>query len=176
MGIERNLADRKGKDFCELPKETITNGRSKRNRRRSSKKMPPVQKLFETCKEVFASSGTGIVPPTQDIDKLRSVLGTRFLFFYFSLFVSHCFCVDNWLCSVFFNHNRYFRSKVCPIGYVLLDTNMTHVIAFNHLYNLNYDDVYVSVVCRCPCVFKCFINLCPHVDVEMKIFVLFLIF
>ncbi|CAL5185855.1 unnamed protein product [Lathyrus oleraceus] len=72
MGIERTLGDRKGRDFCELPKETITNSRSRRNRRRH--KMPPVQILFETCKEVFASSGTGIVPPAQDIDKLQSVL------------------------------------------------------------------------------------------------------
>ena len=83
MGIERTLADRKGRDFCELPKETITSSRSRRNRRRQ-KKMPPVQRLFDTCKEVFASSGTGIVPPAEDIDKLRSVLGTRFLFFFFS--------------------------------------------------------------------------------------------
>nr|KYP39645.1 2-aminoethanethiol dioxygenase [Cajanus cajan] len=30
--------------------------------------------LFETCKVVFASAGTGFVPPPQDIDKLRSVL------------------------------------------------------------------------------------------------------
>ncbi|RDX74782.1 Plant cysteine oxidase 2 [Mucuna pruriens] len=73
MGIERTLADRKGRDFCELPRETITSSNSRRNRRRQ-RKMPPVQKLFETCKVVFASAGTGFVPPPQDIDKLRSVL------------------------------------------------------------------------------------------------------
>lgn len=83
MGIERTLGDRKGRDFCELPKETITNSRARRNRRRH--KMPPVQKLFETCKEVFASSGTGIVPPAQDIDKLQSVLGMGFFLIDFVL-------------------------------------------------------------------------------------------
>lgn len=81
MGIERTLADRKRRDFCELPKETITSSKSRRNRRRQKKTTPPVQKLFETCKEVFESVETGIVPPTQDIDKLRSVLGTRFFIF-----------------------------------------------------------------------------------------------
>lgn len=96
MGIERTLADRKGRrDFCELPRETITSSNSRRNRRRQ-KKMPPVQKLFDTCKDVFASGGTGIVPPPQDIDTLKSVLGTRFslllffILFYFIFLVSNC--------------------------------------------------------------------------------------
>ncbi|KAJ1386881.1 RmlC-like cupin domain superfamily [Sesbania bispinosa] len=74
MGIERTLADRKGRDFCELPRETITSSKSWKNRRRQKKVMPPVQKLFETCKDVFASGGTGFVTPDQDIDTLRSVL------------------------------------------------------------------------------------------------------
>lgn len=73
MGIERTLADRKGRDFCELPRETIASSNSRRNRRRQRKK-PPVQKLFETCKVVFASAGTGFVPPPQDIDMLCTVL------------------------------------------------------------------------------------------------------
>ena len=73
MGIERTLADRKGRDFCELPRETIASSNSRRNRRRQRKK-PPVQKLFETCKVVFASAGTGFVPPHEDIDELQSVL------------------------------------------------------------------------------------------------------
>lgn len=75
MGIERSLADRKGKQFCELPKETTTNNKSRKNRRRPRKSSPlPVQKLYETCKEVFASSGTGIVPSSEDIERLRAVL------------------------------------------------------------------------------------------------------
>ncbi|XP_057447606.1 plant cysteine oxidase 2-like [Lotus japonicus] len=73
MGIERTLADIKGRSFCELPRETITSSGSKRNRRRQ-KKMPPVQKLFDTCKEVFASGGTGFIPPPQDIQRLQAVL------------------------------------------------------------------------------------------------------
>ncbi|XP_054803368.1 plant cysteine oxidase 2-like isoform X1 [Prosopis cineraria] len=73
MGIGRRVADKKGDHFSELPEETNTNSKSKKNRRRQ-KKTSPVQKLFKTCKEVFASGGTGIVPPPQDIEKLRSVL------------------------------------------------------------------------------------------------------
>lgn len=68
MGIETTLDKRKGK-FFELPKET------KKNRRRKTK-MLPVQKLFETCKEVFAYGGTGIVPSPENVQLLRSVIGT----------------------------------------------------------------------------------------------------
>ncbi|XP_047167601.1 plant cysteine oxidase 2-like [Vigna umbellata] len=73
MGIEKALAERKGREFCGISRETIASSNSRRNRRRQRKK-PPVQMLFETCKVVFASAGTGFVPPPQDIDKLRSVL------------------------------------------------------------------------------------------------------
>lgn len=76
MGIERTLADRKGRDFCELPKETITNSsKSKKNRRRHKKApVPPVQTLFDTCKDVFVSAAPAVVPPPQDIQSLQSVL------------------------------------------------------------------------------------------------------
>ena len=101
MGIERTLADRKGRDFCELPKETITHSsKSRKNRRRQKKmSMPPVQKLYETCKDVFASGGPGIVPPPQDIERIRFVLGTRFTFLFFD--VSDCvLCCVCLLCDV----------------------------------------------------------------------------
>ncbi|XP_041008355.1 plant cysteine oxidase 2-like [Juglans microcarpa x Juglans regia] len=76
MGIETTRTDRKGnKEFRELPKATDTTSKSKtRKSRRRQKKMSPVQMLFETCKEVFANSGTGIVPSTEDIERLRAVL------------------------------------------------------------------------------------------------------
>ena len=79
MGIETTRADRKVKEFRELPTDTNTspNSRSKRSRRRQ-KKMLPVQKLFEICKEVFANGGTGIVPCSEDIERLRAVLGMLF--------------------------------------------------------------------------------------------------
>jgi len=75
MGIEKALTERKGREFCGISRETIASSNSRRNRRRERKK-PPVQMLFETCKVVFASGGTGFVPPLRDIEKLRSVLGT----------------------------------------------------------------------------------------------------
>ncbi|KAI9121143.1 hypothetical protein K1719_008176 [Acacia pycnantha] len=49
------------------------NNKSTQSRRRQ-KKITSVQKLFKTCKEVFASGGTGIIPPPRDIEKLRSIL------------------------------------------------------------------------------------------------------
>ncbi|XP_024031638.1 plant cysteine oxidase 2 [Morus notabilis] len=73
MGIETALANRKGKEFCELPKVTNSNSKTRKNRRRY-KKMSPVQKLFEMCKEVFTAGATGVVPPPEDIQRLQSVL------------------------------------------------------------------------------------------------------
>ena len=76
MGIETALADRKGKDFCELPKVTNSNGKAARKARRRPRKMTsPVQRLFETCREVFAVAAPSRVPPPEDIRRLRSVLG-----------------------------------------------------------------------------------------------------
>ncbi|KAF3444760.1 hypothetical protein FNV43_RR14453 [Rhamnella rubrinervis] len=73
MGIETALADRKGKEFCELPKVTNTNSKARKSRRRQ-KKTSPVQKLFETCKEVFSFHGVDNVPSPEDVQRLRSVL------------------------------------------------------------------------------------------------------
>ncbi|XVF16547.1 hypothetical protein REPUB_Repub10bG0041400 [Reevesia pubescens] len=96
------LADIEGKDFSELAKETKKNtedtnkvsntnknknttssdSRGKKNRRRNRKVMTtpaavvvsPVQRLFDTCKYVFALAGTGIVPTPDKIEQLRAVL------------------------------------------------------------------------------------------------------
>ncbi|XWS30289.1 hypothetical protein CRYUN_Cryun24cG0104000 [Craigia yunnanensis] len=90
------LADIKGKDFSELAKETKTNtedtnkvsntnknrnttssdSRGKKSRRRHRKMImvSPVQRLFDTCKDVFALAGTGIVPTPDKIEQLRAVL------------------------------------------------------------------------------------------------------
>lgn len=35
-----------------------------------------VQRLFDTCKEVFADVRSGAVPSPADVERLRSVLGT----------------------------------------------------------------------------------------------------
>ncbi|XP_031287288.1 plant cysteine oxidase 2 [Pistacia vera] len=91
MGIETNLVDLKGKEFSELPSVTensnknsnansksITstnkNNQSKKNRRRHKKMLLPVQKLYDTCKDVFAFGGAGVVPSPEKIERLRSVL------------------------------------------------------------------------------------------------------
>ena len=75
MGIERGtLGDKKAKKLFEMPKEMSMNGKSRKNRRRQ-KKMSPVQRLYDTCCQVFASVATNIVPPPQDIEKLRLVIG-----------------------------------------------------------------------------------------------------
>lgn len=142
MGIERSLADRKGKQFCELPKETTTNNKSRKNRRRPRKSSPlPVQKLYETCKEVFASSGTGIVPSSEDIERLRAVLG-MFLFLFSFLLVKYLIrwnlivgwaefpilihnvvsCYDDRLVSIFKNW-----------GVFLIRTNCTYLVCAKFL-------------------------------------------
>lgn len=91
MGIELTLADLKGKQLSELPKVTAAgtsnssnsaanrnrsrNKQSRKNRRRQKKIMvSPVQRLYETCKDVFANCGAGIVPSPEKIERLKAVL------------------------------------------------------------------------------------------------------
>ncbi|KAL2528766.1 Plant cysteine oxidase 1 [Forsythia ovata] len=62
MRIEENRSDGKVK----------VSNESKRKRRQ--KKLLPVQRLYKTCKEVFASSGPGIVPSPEKIQTLAAVL------------------------------------------------------------------------------------------------------
>ncbi|KAL3000561.1 hypothetical protein AAZX31_09G219700 [Glycine max] len=78
MGIGKNMSETKGRVLGELREETNTNNnnnKSRRNRRHRQRKMSPGQKLFQTCNEVFASTGPGIVPSPQNIEMLLSVLG-----------------------------------------------------------------------------------------------------
>lgn len=103
MGIESTLADLKGKQLSELPKVTAAgtsnssnsaanrnrsrNKQSRKNRRRQKKIMvSPVQRLYETCKDVFANCSAGIVPSPEKIERLKAVLGM----FSFTHYV--CFC------------------------------------------------------------------------------------
>ncbi|KAJ6364950.1 hypothetical protein OIU76_029848 [Salix suchowensis] len=87
MGIETSAANKKVKQVFELAKDKIpnsnlspktnTNSKGKRNRRRQHNKMvavSPVQKLFNTCNEVFDSCSSGIIPSPDDIRKLKAVL------------------------------------------------------------------------------------------------------
>eukprot|EP00257_Ricinus_communis_P015686 XP_015573654.1 plant cysteine oxidase 2 isoform X1 [Ricinus communis] len=84
MGIETSVAKRKGKEFGEVEKEknpilnnTNTRGGKKAARGRHIKKtavVSPVQKLYDTCKDVFSIGGPGVVPAPDKIEKLRAVL------------------------------------------------------------------------------------------------------
>lgn len=84
MGIEPSIAaGRKGSEFTGSPEETTTNNSksAKKNRRKQRKQMP-VQTLFEACKEVFANGGTGFIPPPDDVERLRSILGMNLISFH----------------------------------------------------------------------------------------------
>lgn len=74
MGIETTLPNRKdNKEFYQSPVETNSITKTRKCRRRH-RKMSPVQKLYETCKVVFSLCGAGIVPSSDDIQNLCSVL------------------------------------------------------------------------------------------------------
>ncbi|XP_057991737.1 plant cysteine oxidase 1-like isoform X1 [Hevea brasiliensis] len=89
MGIETSKANKKEKNSYELEKEknpildpypnpeTNTNTKGKKSRRRHHKKavvVSPIEKLYDTCEEVFSVGGPGIFPPPDKIEKLRAVL------------------------------------------------------------------------------------------------------
>ncbi|KAE8661312.1 Plant cysteine oxidase 2 [Hibiscus syriacus] len=91
------VADIKGKGFSELDKDTKANkvpdtnkirnttssdSRGKKSRRRQRKMMAlpasavvhPIQRLFNACKDVFASARTGFVPSPDEIELLSALL------------------------------------------------------------------------------------------------------
>lgn len=63
MRIEKNVSERKGKQYSDW----------KKNRRRQ-RRVSPVQILYETCKQVFANCGPGVVPSAENIERLKAVL------------------------------------------------------------------------------------------------------
>ncbi|WOK93898.1 hypothetical protein Cni_G02599 [Canna indica] len=79
MRLDAKLAEKKPPEVSAGVRELISEKRppSKKGRRKHKKpgQMPSaVQRLFETCKEIFADGGTGIVPSPEDVARLRSVL------------------------------------------------------------------------------------------------------
>ncbi|CAN1845133.1 Plant cysteine oxidase 2 [Linum perenne] len=97
MGVEHSIVHKKGRgelEFAQLAKgkKPVLNptpnstparnagSRGKKSRRTQQKKaasaamLTPLQKLFDTCKEVFKFGGAGIVPSPDNVQKLRAVL------------------------------------------------------------------------------------------------------
>lgn len=61
--------------------EKVSGERKKRRMRQ--KKITAVQKLYDTCKEVFANCGPGIVPDADGIQRLQNILSKLFFFIIF---------------------------------------------------------------------------------------------
>lgn len=83
--LEGKLAEQK-KPEASAPAGKFASGKrlqaAKKSRRKQKKpgQMPSVvQRLFETCKAVFAEGGDGIIPSLEDVNRLRSFLGTWFV-------------------------------------------------------------------------------------------------
>ncbi|URD85241.1 2-aminoethanethiol dioxygenase [Musa troglodytarum] len=80
MRVQGELADRRKPELSAVAGELTSEKRrpsSKKNKRKQKKvgsTPSAVQRLFETCKEVFADGGAGLVPSPEDVDRLRSVL------------------------------------------------------------------------------------------------------
>lgn len=54
----------------------------KMKRRLRQKKVTAVQNLYDTCKEVFANCGPGVVPPADGIERLKDIL-SKFYYYYY---------------------------------------------------------------------------------------------
>ncbi|CAA7402983.1 unnamed protein product [Spirodela intermedia] len=75
MRVEGDFADRKARELAAA--ERVNGPSLKRNRRRqkNSPAMPTlVQKLFNTCREIFSGVQAGVVPSPAGVERLRSVL------------------------------------------------------------------------------------------------------
>lgn len=89
MGIEKTVATQKGKECLQLSSETNSkNSKSSKKNRRRQRKMTVVQRLYDICNEVFGAGRHGIVPPPDDIQRIKSVLGM--CFFLFNLVFGYC--------------------------------------------------------------------------------------
>lgn len=57
---------------CQMGMEKVSGERKKRRTRQ--RKVTAVQKLYNTCSEVFANCGPGVVPPAEGIERLKVIL------------------------------------------------------------------------------------------------------
>ncbi|WOL02991.1 hypothetical protein Cni_G11711 [Canna indica] len=75
MRVNDKLADPKGKEELATENSKSSTKMNKRRQKKPAASMPtPVQTLFNTCKEVFADAGPGIIPSPDDVQRLRTVL------------------------------------------------------------------------------------------------------
>lgn len=106
MGVTMTAAGTKEKECRELPRDTLANAnsKSKKNRRRQTKTTSPIQRLFETCKEVFSYCRTNVIPSPRDIERLKMVLGMsacpvimdKLVFWLDNIFISFSTCSGIW--------------------------------------------------------------------------------
>lgn len=71
MLMEKTMRDRNGKENGEL---------NKKRRRRRRIYVSRVQKLYQTCKQVFANCKPGVVPSPENVQRVKAVLGRLFSF------------------------------------------------------------------------------------------------
>lgn len=62
-----------GKVAVEMPRSSSRKGR--RRKKEAGAPPPAVQRLFETCREVFFGCAAGVVPSPEDVGQLKAVLG-----------------------------------------------------------------------------------------------------
>ncbi|CAL9201329.1 unnamed protein product [Musa hybrid cultivar] len=74
MRVDATLADREVRE--ELATEKGKSSSKKRRQKKLASMPRAVQRLFETCKEIFAEGGPGIIPSPNDVERLRSFLDT----------------------------------------------------------------------------------------------------
>lgn len=63
MGVDKNASDRKGKSF-----------EPRKHRKGQQRRVMAVQNLYETCREVFASCGPGVVPSPENVERVKGIL------------------------------------------------------------------------------------------------------
>lgn len=130
MGIERSGGGGRGEE------RNNESRKSKRRQRRSS----PVQRLYDTCNEVFADCGPGIVPSPDKVQKLASFLGIQSFNHFASFILLYTFYITKGeILHIVFN---FIQCIYQDRG--LFDTNhRTRVMII-----INYTCVYVCDMCR----------------------------
>lgn len=105
MGAEKNGNDRKGSE----------NGEMKNKRKRRKVVVSRVQKLYKTCKLVFANCRPGVVPSMENVERVKAVLGMLLFWFLFLydliLQLLHAVIFSSLFCHNLYNF--YFIGSMC---------------------------------------------------------------
>lgn len=120
MGVDKNASDRKGKSI-----------EPRKHRKGLQRRVMAVQNLYETCREVFANCGPGVVPSPENVERVKAILGTLFFASCFHFYCRKGFILDR-ICASYDKKNSCL--ELCCCGYSDVGVDFFNVRANAHVF------------------------------------------